>query len=740
MKKREIVQKLDIIIFIILLFFQNFAIIKTNSFGIAALTVFLLYIAIKYKIYLKLNKKIMISLFCLLFFITFSQLMNNAFDILQLLRFFMIIFVAYITIEYIKNIYLSQREAFFNKIFTIVLITISIYGIYQLLAGKFNLPLILNFFNNNPSYGARGIFEDYTGWVDTARLYTTFYEPSAYAIFITFAYFYIMNTKSDKKTINIITTILVVVNLFFTYSRSGWVTFAYFIIIYFMFKILKRESVLKKIGKAITVLLPFITLIIMSTLGVYIFKDLSSMGRTYSSLYYISNSVNNIKSFLIGHGLGAMLKVSEGLLYNGYIVEKFSHNGYIDIIYQLGVPFFSIIIVSLLKGINKAKLSNNWIVYASVFTLCCFGSVYNVESIISMVCLIVSTAYCEVKKENKYSKQEKIETIIKGEKMKEDVLVSICCITYNQEEYIRDALDSFLMQKTNFKYEIIVHDDASTDNTPNIIREYEEKYPDIIKPIYQKENQSRKGKKVSLITYKHAIGKYIAICEGDDYWIDENKLQLQADYMEKNPECTLLFHNAKVVDMVSKEETIFVPLSKQVKEYMKKDGNYNVGELELLEFIPTASYMFRTENVQKFPNWFEKCFVGDWPLRLLMTSFGYAHYMEKTMSVYRKNARGSITVRNEKKEKESIEGKLDILNKKIELMDWINEFTNEKYKDVFDLRKTQFKIEELMTLGKNKEILKNGYLKIFNTKQKIKYLIKMYCPNIIRLYKKIMKK
>ena len=73
--------------------------------------------------------------------------------------------------------------------------------------------------------------------------------------------------------------------------------------------------------------------------------------------------------------------------------------------------------------------------------------------------------------------------------MKDDIMVSICCITYNHEKYIREALDSFLMQNTDFKYEIVIHDDASTDNTANIIREYEEKYPDIIKPIYQKENQ-----------------------------------------------------------------------------------------------------------------------------------------------------------------------------------------------------------------------------------------------------------
>ena len=126
------------------------------------------------------------------------------------------------------------------------------------------------------------------------------------------------------------------------------------------------------------------------------------------------------------------------------------------------------------------------------------------------------------------------------------IMVSVCCITYNQAEYIKYALDSFLIQKTNFKYEVIIHDDASTDGTAEIIKEYADKYPEIIKPIFQTENQYSKGvKRILNFTFKEAKGKYIALCEGDDYWINENKLQLQVEYMEKNPNCTLLFHNAK---------------------------------------------------------------------------------------------------------------------------------------------------------------------------------------------------
>ena len=110
------------------------------------------------------------------------------------------------------------------------------------------------------------------------------------------------------------------------------------------------------------------------------------------------------------------------------------------------------------------------------------------------------------------------------------ILVTIICTTFNQERYIRKALDGFLMQKTNFLYEVIVHDDASTDRTPSIIREYAEKYPHIIVPILQKENQFSKGVWITNdLLLPMAKGKYIAMCEGDYFWTDPNKLQMQAD-------------------------------------------------------------------------------------------------------------------------------------------------------------------------------------------------------------------
>ena len=128
--------------------------------------------------------------------------------------------------------------------------------------------------------------------------------------------------------------------------------------------------------------------------------------------------------------------------------------------------------------------------------------------------------------------------------MADAIMVSICCSTYNHEKYIADAIESFLMQKTDFKYEILVNDDASKDRTAEIIKEYEKEYSDLVKPKYHTENQYSKGIKVERFNRERAKGKYIAVCEGDDYWTDPYKLQKQVECLEKHPQYSCCFHAA----------------------------------------------------------------------------------------------------------------------------------------------------------------------------------------------------
>lgn len=223
--------------------------------------------------------------------------------------------------------------------------------------------------------------------------------------------------------------------------------------------------------------------------------------------------------------------------------------------------------------------------------------------------------------------------------MDNDILVSISCITYNHEPYIRQCLDGFVMQKTNFKFEVLIHDDASTDGTANIIREYLDKYPNLIKPIFQAENQYSKGIAISQ-TYNcpRAKGKYIALCEGDDYWTDPYKLQKQVDFLEANPEYSMCFANAiEHWEDGSKDDKCFSNI---------EDRDYTGVEIYENWIVPTASVLYRKEIV--FSERYKeirsnKNFIfGDIVLFLTCAEFGKLRGMSDVVSVYRRHE-GGIT-------------------------------------------------------------------------------------------------
>ena len=222
-----------------------------------------------------------------------------------------------------------------------------------------------------------------------------------------------------------------------------------------------------------------------------------------------------------------------------------------------------------------------------------------------------------------------------------DILVSVFCMTYNQENYIRETIEGFLMQKTDFEYEILIHEDASTDKTAEILRYYEELYPDRIKVIYEKKNIYGTGIDYFFdILCPVAKGKYIAICEGDDAWIDEDKLQLQVDYMEKNPECSLIGHKA----------FLQYPGSWDKVRDNRSMGYRNEGIVDYESIfrkweIPTSSFLFRRDTYLHMPDFYRNAPTGDEPLEFYLAEKGYIYFLNRVMSVYNKMTDDSWSVR-----------------------------------------------------------------------------------------------
>lgn len=256
--------------------------------------------------------------------------------------------------------------------------------------------------------------------------------------------------------------------------------------------------------------------------------------------------------------------------------------------------------------------------------------------------------------------------------MEEDIrplMVTIRCITYNQEIYIRQCLEGFVMQKTSFRFEAIVHDDASTDKTAMIIREYGRKYPDIIKPIYETENQySKHDGSLGRIMDTHTHGQYVAVCEGDDYWTDPLKLQKQYDYMEQHPECSLCFHPNK--ELYRSKTKIHRP--PKIKPFYEPEDVILGGG----GFMATNSMFFRSEYVkyEGKPDFWRNAPVGDFPCMLFLVTKGKIGYIDDVMSVYRRSAISSWSSRQRTLRKQTEHHK-----RILKMLDEYDIYTDRKY-------------------------------------------------------------
>lgn len=311
----------------------------------------------------------------------------------------------------------------------------------------------------------------------------------------------------------------------------------------------------------------------------------------------------------------------------------------------------------------------------------------------------------------------------------EDPLVSISCITYNHGDYIAETIEGFLMQKTGFSFEILIHDDASTDETVKIIKRYEKEYPGIVRPIYQKENKYSKG--ISRIdtryNWSRAKGKYVATCEGDDYWTDRDKLQKQVEFMEKHTGCVYCCHATQCINELGDL------LNCIIKPWNVKTF-FNTDEIIYEKYGPicqTSSVMFVKSIIDCLPGYFFSAPQGDYAFRIYSSTQGSVGYIDEVMSVYRRFSTGSWS----ESLKNSSEKSKWFYHETIKLLQDIDSHTGGQYSipvqmQILKLRKGLLSIEKDITClndRHNREIFSS-----FTAKEKFKQYFRWFAPALYK--------
>ena len=263
-------------------------------------------------------------------------------------------------------------------------------------------------------------------------------------------------------------------------------------------------------------------------------------------------------------------------------------------------------------------------------------------------------------------------------------LVSVFNWTYNQKDYIRDSIESILSQRTNFRVEIIIHDDASNDGTREIILEYQKKYPELFNNILQDENQWSNGNGVMSHLFDKPRGNYIALAHGDDCWTDTLKLYKQVKYLEENKDCSLSFHacenffkNNPETYTIQRPKLITVDFKYTMKHAILFDGG----------LMATNSMFFLNEHIRNVPKWVMDAPIGDWPLMLILASKGKLGYIDEAMCNYQVMAEGSWSESIQKRSRAIKHYKLVL-----KMLSEFNLWSEYKYKYYIFIKKIYYRI------------------------------------------------
>lgn len=309
------------------------------------------------------------------------------------------------------------------------------------------------------------------------------------------------------------------------------------------------------------------------------------------------------------------------------------------------------------------------------------------------------------------------------------IKVSVCVITYNHEAFIAQAIESVLMQRADFAYELVIGEDCSTDGTRNIVQQYAEKYPEIIRPLFREENLGMHRNFVD--TLAHCQGEYVALLEGDDYWTDSYKLQKQAEFLDEHPEYVLVCGNALTI----REDEGY----RVLRVAQNQPCSFDFGTRDLVIDYPftTLTLMFRNGMVKQFPDeFYQSRSSGIRWLVLLLSLHGLCGYVNDTVGVYRIHSGGVYQSRHR-----TAEGIICYLEDQIYDMEmWNNGYFGGKYKNevaIFCARRAKAIVRFALMRGNFRKAA--AYARWIDTcelrriRSKLVICCLQYCANLLRI-------